>query len=438
MMTGSTSSPAGLDVRQIAVDTFVRVLGEHRTVEDVLVAEKRMAVLENRDRGFLFALLLAAFRHLGEIDAVLGSHLAKPLPRKAGPAHAILRLAVAQLLFLDTPPHAVIDLAVRSAKSDRNAMHFSGLINAVLRKVAAAGKQSLADLDSARLNTPDWLWSRWCDAYGEAAARELVAIHQEEPPLDLTPRSGSGDWSQVLGAELLPTGSLRLAGAHAPVSELPGFREGAWWVQDAAAAIPALLLGSVQDKSVLDLCAAPGGKTLQLCSGGGSVTAVDVSADRLTRLQENLTRCGLQAKVVAVDILQFVPDESFDAVLLDAPCSATGTIRRHPELPYIKSASQIGELRGLQRKLLNRAASFVRVGGTLVYCTCSLEPEEGEAQVKHFLKTHPDFSVDVPPRDLLPAEYVSAEGWVRILPHFTLGTARGLDGFFAVALTRVA
>ncbi len=436
MKSGATTPVPGLDVRRLAAECFDRVLREQRTIEDVLACERRVAALEARDRGLLFTLLLTCFRHLGEIDLVLAAHLERPLPRKSGQAQAILRIAVGQLLFLGMAPHAVIDLAVRSAKADRNATHFSGLVNAVLRNVAAAGKAALLGIDSNRVNTPAWLWSRWSKTYGELATREFSAIHQQEPPLDLSVRSAPAEWAGTLGAMLLPTGSLRLAADHLPVSDLPGFGEGAWWVQDAAAAIPAHLLGSVQGKSVLDLCAAPGGKTLQFCAAGAEVTALDQSAERLQRLRDNLQRCGFDATVLATDIFDYTPEQRFDAVLLDAPCSATGTIRRHPELPYIKSSRQLGELRSLQSKMLRKASDFVRPGGTLVYCTCSLEPEEGEAQVNRFLKSNPEFSLRAPAAGLLPEEFVAGEGWVRILPHFCLGAVQGLDGFFAAALAR--
>lgn len=435
-MKDQTTSSPGFEVRRLAAECFDRVLRENRTIDDVLGSEGQLASLEPRDRGFLYALLLTCFRHLGEIDSVLAAHLAKPLPRKSGRAPSILRLAVTQLLFLDVSPHAVIDLAVRTAKADRNATHFSGLVNAVLRKVAAGGKQFLGGVDSTRINTPDWLWDRWTKTYGESASRSLALIHQQEPCLDLSVKADPAQWAERLGALVLPTGSLRLQGSHVAVPDLPGFTEGAWWVQDAAAAIPALLFGDVQEKTVLDLCAAPGGKTLQLCAAGAAVTAVDQSPERLQRLRENLLRCGYDPRVETADVLSLSLAGSFDAVLLDAPCSATGTIRRHPELPYIKSPQQLGELRSLQGKMLRKAAEFVRPGGTLLYCTCSLEPEEGEIQIKRFLKAVPEFAIQAPPIGLLPSEFISNEGWVRILPHHRLGPAEGLDGFFAVALSR--
>jgi 16S rRNA (cytosine967-C5)-methyltransferase len=438
MKADVNAPPAGLEVRQLAAESFYAVLRDQRTIEDVLGGEPRVAALEGRDRALLFALLLTTFRHLGEIDAVVAQHLAKPLPRKSGMAAAIIRLGAAQLLFLDTPPHAAIDLAVRCAKADRNALHFSGLVNAVLRKVAAGGTQSLGGIDAEKANTPDWLFERWSKTYGEDLARRIAAIHRKEPPLDLSVKTDPPAWAVKLDAALLPTGTLRLPDGHAPVPELEGFHEGAWWVQDAASAIPALLFGSLDGKSVLDLCAAPGGKTLQLCAAGATVTSVDSSPERLRRLQDNLARCGFEASVVTADVFHYAPAEPFDAVLLDAPCSATGTIRRHPELPYIKSPQQLGRLRSSQMGMLKKAAGFVRPGGTLVYCTCSLEPEEGEMHISRFLRSHPEFILQRPVETLLPPEFVSPEGWVRILPHYQLGNAVGMDGFFAAAMTRQA
>lgn len=426
---------AGLEVRVLAAECFSKIVRGSRTIDEAVSSTQRAAALDVRDRAFLFSLLLTTFRHLGEIDAVLAKHLNTPLPRKSGLAPAILRLGATQLLYLATPPHAAIDLSVRAAKADRDATHFAGLINAVLRKVAAEGSIALGTIDSSRVNVPDWLWDRWSRFYGEATARAFVDVHSEEPPLDLSVKSDPEGWAARVGAERLPTGTLRLHSEHPSVPDIAGFADGEWWVQDAAAAIPALLFGSLQGKSVLDLCAAPGGKTLQLCAGGAEVTAVDISEERLGRLSENLTRCGFSASLIVADVLQLKTGDLFDGVLLDAPCSATGTIRRHPELPYIKTLAQIGELRDLQGRLLKAASAFLRPGGMLVYCTCSLEEEEGEGQIKRFLKKNPGFVLCRPPDALLPAEFISSEGWIRVLPHFRLGHSRGLDGFFAAALT---
>jgi 16S rRNA (cytosine967-C5)-methyltransferase len=427
-------SPKGLEVRRLAAVIFQTVLSECITLDDAVAREVSVEQLEPRDRSFLLLLLLTTFRRLGEIDAVIATYLSKPLPRKSGNAGAILRLAACQLLFLETPAHAAIDLAVRCARADRNATHFSGLLNAVLRKLATGGKALLAELDAPRLNTSDWLWQRWTKSYGNEECRAIASAHASEPLLDIAVKSNPEMWAEKLGGLLLLTGHVRLPPEHPPMSSLPGFADGGWWVQDAAAGIPVLLFGDLSGKRALDLCAAPGGKTMQMAAAGAEVTSVDISESRLARLRENLTRTGLKADVHIGDVLSLGITEAFDAVLLDAPCSATGTIRRHPELPYIRTGKQMGELRALQRMMLRSAAERVKPGGRLVYCTCSLEPEEGESQVKWFLAGHPEFT-SVSPKGL-PSHLVQPEGWVRTLPCMSLGQAKGMDGFFAALLQR--
>lgn len=434
------TSPAaqGLEVRRLAPQLLRACLDRKLTVDDAISGSRNAQALEPRDRALLSTLLLTAFRHWGEIDAILARLLDRPLPRKSGSTREILVLGVAQLVFLEMAPHAVIDLAVRSAKADRNAQHFSGLVNAVLRKVANGGPGLRKGIDATRVNTPNWLWSRWVKAYGEDGARAIAAAHGERPGLDISFTSDAAAWASALGGELLPNGQLRLAPGHMAVPELPGFREGAWWIQDAAATIPARLLGDVQGQRVLDLCAAPGGKTLQLVASGAEVTAVDLSEMRLRRVEENLKRTGLAARIMALDV--FSPDLAgeWDGVLLDAPCSATGTIRRHPELPYLKDEAQLRELAGLQRRMLRRAAQLVKPGGTLVYCTCSLEPEEGETRVRGFLADMPDFQIVPATGGWLPEGSVRPEGWVRTLPSMRYGETTGMDGFFAAAMRRSA
>jgi 16S rRNA (cytosine967-C5)-methyltransferase len=426
----------GLEVRRLAADRLRACVDQRLTVEDALQASPQAMRLDTRDRAFLVSLLLTAFRHRGEIDAMLRELLDKPLPRKSGLTRELLELGIAQLLFLEMPPHAVIDSAVRAAKADRNAMHFTGLINAVLRKISTAGTSLLAKHDAPHLNTPAWLWERWCKNFGAATAREIALAHGVRPALDLIFKDDPAAWRESLSGLLLPNGQLRLPPGHAPVPELPGFRDGAWWVQDAAATIPVRLMGNLKGRKVLDLCAAPGGKTLQLAAGGAEVTAIDVSEPRLARLRDNLARTGLSASIQVADVLKADLSQTWDAVLLDAPCSATGTIRRHPELPWIRQEKQIAELAALQRQMLSRAAALVRPGCLIVYCTCSLEPEEGEAQVRQFLARNPDF--DIIPATLpdLPPGAIRPEGWVRTLPAMSYGGSPGMDGFFTVAMRR--
>jgi 16S rRNA (cytosine967-C5)-methyltransferase len=437
-MTSAVPPAQGLAVRRLAATLLHACIERKQTVEEAIAGNRDAQALEPRDRAFLSTLLLTAFRHGGEIDAILAKLVDRPLPRKSGAAREILVLGVAQLLFLGMAPHAVIDLAVRSAKADRNALHFSGLVNAVLRKAASGGAELRAGLDAARLNTPDWLWSRWVKAYGEDTARRIAVAHGERPALDISFKVDAAAWQAALGGELLPNGQLRVPSGHAPVPELAGFADGDWWIQDAAATIPVQLLGDVSGKSVLDLCAAPGGKTLQLAALGADVTAVDVSETRLRRVEGNLLRTGLSARIVIEDVLSPGLAGAWDAVLLDAPCSATGTIRRHPELPYLRGEVQVKELAGLQRRMLRKAAQLVKPGGMLVFCTCSLEPEEGEVRTRAFLADHPDFEI-VPASGVgLPDGAVQPDGWVRTLPSMSYGASQGMDGFFAVAMRRHA
>lgn len=431
-MTELPKSATGLKVRLCSVRIYRTVLDQHRTLEDALERDEAVAELDGRDRAFLINLLRTIFRHLGEIEAIKASHLTKALPKKSGSASDILTVGIAQLLFLDTPAHAAIDMSVRMAKADRNATHFSGLINAVLRKVSSAGNTSL---DANRLNTPDWLWKRWVKTYGEAIAAEIAASHRREPPLDISVKSDGAAWAEKLGGQLLPTGQVRLAQHRGLISALPGFAEGEWWVQDAAASLPVLLMGELQGRTALDICAAPGGKTMQLAAAGAIVTAVDISAERLKRLRENLERTGLMAKVVEADGTSLGMSERFDAVLLDAPCSATGTIRRHPELPYIRKDAPTPDHCATQRVLLTEAADRVKPGGSLVYCTCSLEPEEGEKQISWFRAAFPHFTL-VPAGSVIPAELRTAEGWLRLLPSMNIGNSQGMDGFFMARLDR--
>jgi 16S rRNA (cytosine967-C5)-methyltransferase len=326
------------------------------------------------------------------------------------------------------------------ARGDDRAQAFSGLANAVLRRISAEKATRLAAVP-ADADTPSWLMARWRKTYGEKTAEAMAAALRVEPSLDLSVKADAPAWAERLGGRVLSTGSVRLA-SHGPIRELAGFEEGAWWVQDAAAALPARLLGKVEGLRIADLCAAPGGKTAQLASAGAIVTAVDRSDVRLARLRENLKRLRLDAKVVAADILSW-PGEAFDGVILDAPCSATGTIRRHPDVAWAKTPADIVAVADLQRRLLARAAEWVKPGGLLVYCTCSLEPEEGEAQIAAFLEKQPSFRIEpVTAAEIgAPAEAILPEGTLRTLPSMLPDAdpvLAGMDGFFAARLRRAS
>ena len=437
-MSAAKPEKPGLPARRAAISLLQGVTLDQQPLDQLLETNAEFQELEGRDRSFAHALVASSLRHGGEIKAVLGRFLTKPLPRSSGMAVDILTIAATQLLFMEVSPHAAIDLSVDLAKQDRKAQHFSGLINAVLRKVATDGKAALENLDAARLNTPDWLWEQWVAAYGEEAARDIAASHLKEAPLDISVKDRPEHWARQLKGELLPTGTIRLGLGESNLQELPGFSEGEWWVQDAASALPAKLLGGIAGKYVLDLCAAPGGKTAQLASAGAVVTAVDDSLTRMNRLRENLARLKLPVTTLLADVLSLPADTLYDNVLLDAPCSATGTIRRHPDLVYLKSPRQLAGLVSLQQKMLAHAARLVKPGGKLVYCTCSLSPLEGERQVFNFLRAHEDFELSpIVPDDLArQAQFITPAGLMRCLPSMAIGKGSGLDGFFAARLQR--
>ena len=343
-----------------------------------------MHQLPGRDRAFARLLVATVLRRLGQIDALIADCLNTPLAPRAALVHDILRLGVAQLLFLRTPPHAAVATSVDIAQS-RGFVSHKGLVNAVLRRLSVEGAERVEQQDAPRLNTPDWLWQSWSRTYGEATARAIAAAHLKEAPLDLTLRDDArGRGAPGSTGVLLPTGTLRRAAGGA-LATLPGYAEGAWWVQDAAAALPARLFGDLAGREVVDLCAAPGGKTAQLATAGARVTAVDRSTRRLDRLVANLERLDLPVEAVGADALTWRPPQPVEAVLLDAPCSTTGAIRRHPDVPHLKVPEDVARLSVVQENLLRAAIDMLRPGGTLVYCTCSLEPEEGPERIESLL-----------------------------------------------------
>lgn len=438
-----SAPPSGLAARDLAVDILSAVLDRGRPLDSAFdAASERASGLAPRDRAFARLVALTALRRKGELDAVIASFLERPLPKDAGRAPAILLAAAAQLLCLDTPPHAAISLAVDQCRADKKAQRFSKLANAVLRRVSTTGRDMLAGLDPVTANVPAHLMERWTSAYGSETARAIAAASLTEPALDLSVKADAAAWAERLGGLVLPTGSVRIAHAGR-IEELAGYDDGAWWVQDAAAALPARLLGDVAGKDVADLCAAPGGKTAELAAAGARVTAVDQSGPRLARLKDNLTRLKLAADVVEADAISWDPGRAFDAVLIDAPCSATGTLRRHPDILHLKRKESTGDRVRLQRALLDRAADLVRPGGLLVYCTCSLEPEEGEAVVATFLREHPAFARDpiAAGESGIAADWLTPQGELRTLPchlpNADDGMA-GLDGFFAARLRKGA
>lgn len=432
--------PEGRAARDAVVEALHGVLAQGRSFDDLLSKACDKRELPPRDRAFARAVSAAALRHCGSLRHIIAQFLQRPLPNETGRLNAILLSAAAQLVILKTPPHAAISIAVDQTRADPRARRFDKLANAILRRVSEKGEAILNGLERVRLDIPSWRYARWEAAYGPQAAHAIAAGSLREAPLDITAKSDPEIWAERLGGQLLPTGSIRLLGGGR-VEELPGFAEGAWWVQDAAAALPVKLLGDVRGLSIADVCAAPGGKTAQLAALGAHVTAVDISDERLNRLKQNLARLHLPAETIVADATQWSPPQLFDAILLDAPCTATGTIRRHPDILHLKRAEDAAQLAGVQKAMLEAAAKSVKPGGRIVYCTCSLEPEEGPEQVAGFLAQHADFSrqpVD-PARVGGWNEVIGAEGDLRTLPHHLshLGDGQqGLDGFYASVLIK--
>lgn len=365
--TASARGPAAPPTRRAAARLLDAVLGRHRPLEEAL--EALPGQFAPRDRAAAHRIAAAVLRRTASLDAVLEPYLRREPPPEVRNA---LRMGAAELLLLGTPAHAAVSGAVALVPRP-----FAGLANAVLRRVAEGGAAALAELDGPRLDTPPWLWSAWHAAHGPQAARAVAEAHQREAPLDLTLAPGA---TAPEGGEALPTGTLRYP-AGTRVTELAGFAEGGFWVQDAAAALPARLLAPRPGEQVADLCAAPGGKTAQLAAAGALVTAVERDPRRAARLRENLARLRLAAEVVEADAAAWEPGRRFDAVLLDAPCSSTGTIRRHPDIPHRKRPRDIAPMAEAQARLLAAAARLLKPGGRLVYAVCSLQPEEGEAHL---------------------------------------------------------
>lgn len=417
-----------MTARRAAAELLVAVMDRGRALEDAMAETPSFNALEGRDRAFARALVTAGLRRLGGVNAVLSQFLQKPLPESAQHARALLHLGATQLLVLGTPAHAAVGETVETANHMREARGFAKLMNAVLRKVASNGAEILASLPPGA-DLPAWLYTRWRASYGDAAPRIADALRREAP-LDISVKDDAAGWAERLGGVVTPTGSVRLTDP-APIDSMPGFDEGAWWVQDAAATLPAKLLGDVRGKRVLDLCAAPGGKTLQLAAAGAHVTAVDKSEARLKRLRENLARTRLQAEVICADALEFRA-EAFDAVLLDAPCTSTGTLRRHPDVAWLRRPTDVRALAELQAKLVAASAKLLKPGAPLVYAVCSLEPEEGPGIVAEALRHH---WRRAPTSDDIPAEFITPDGDMRTHPGLwpELG---GLDGFYAARLLR--
>ena len=439
------SEVPGLAARRIAADILDGVLQKHRTLDDQLdgsAAHPGLKTLPDRDRALMRRLVATILRRLGTLGHVLARLLDRGMPSDAPRAQSALLIGAAQILWMDVPDHAAVDLSVRLVQSDRRAAKYAGLVNAVLRRCAREGEGLIAEVKAEMLDLPPWLAKRWIAQYGEATAREMAVAIGFEPSLDLTVKADAAQWASRLHGMQLPTGSVRTL-LQGSVTMLPGFAEGQWWVQDAAAALPPRLLGDVAGKTILDLCAAPGGKTAQLAIAGAEVIAIDRSPARMARLRDNLVRLSLQAEAVVTDACEWQSTNQggFDGILLDAPCTSTGTIRRHPDVAWLRQEDDIAQLATLQKRLLQKAVSLLRPGGTLVYCTCSLEPEEGEGIIAELLAAEAGLRrVPIEPSEVGGVtELISGDGDLRTLPcHLPHADPRlaGLDGFYAARLVR--
>ena len=440
------SEVPGLAARRIAADILDGVLHKHRTLDEQLdgaAAHPGLKNLSDRDRALMRRLVATILRRLGTLGHVLSRLLDRGIPTDAPRAQSALLIGAAQILWMDVPDHAAVDLSVRLVQSDRRAAKYAGLVNAVLRRCAREGHPLIDEVKSQTLDVPPWLLARWVAHYGEVVARDIAVAIGHEPSLDLTVKSDAEQWATRLHGELLPTGSVRTL-LQGSVTMLPGFTEGHWWVQDAAAALPARLFGDVGGKTIVDLCAAPGGKTAQLAQAGARVTAIDRSPSRMARLRDNLARLTLEAQTVVADAADWLGQHSnadFDGILIDAPCTSTGTIRRHPDVGWLRQEPDIAALAVQQKRLLQQAVAVLKPGGMLVYCTCSLEPEEGEQAISALLATEPAMRrVPIGAGEVAGlTQILTAEGDLRTLPcHLPHDDPRlgGLDGFYAARLVK--
>jgi 16S rRNA (cytosine967-C5)-methyltransferase len=440
-----TEAP-GLAARRIAADILDGVLHKRRTLDEQLdgaSAHPGLKSLTDRDRALMRRLVATILRRLGTLGHVLSRLLDRGIPTDAPRAQSALLIGAAQILWMDVPDHAAVDLSVRLVQSDRRAAKYAGLVNAVLRRCAREGQPLIEEVRSKNLDVAPWLLARWSHHYGEATARDIATAIGQEPSFDISVKSDPAQWATRLHGETLPTGTVRTL-LQGSVTMLPGFSEGEWWVQDAAAALPARLFGDIANKKIVDLCAAPGGKTAQLVHAGAQVMAVDRSPARMARLRDNLARLSLHAEFAVADGAEWIAEnhgEGFDGILIDAPCTSTGTIRRHPDIGWLRQESDIAPLAAAQKRLLQRAVPALKPGGMLVYCTCSLEPEEGEQAIAELLQTETSLQrLPITPNEVAGLnEIINADGDLRTLPsHLPHPDPRlaGLDGFYAARLVR--
>ncbi len=430
----------GLDARIAASRLLAAVVERKTPLDGMLDAEHgnpAFRALNEADRGLVRAILHSALRHLPRIEAILHELLDTPLPEGARSLHHLLVVAAAQMLYLDVPDHSAVDLAVEQANRDPRSRRFAKLVNAILRRVGRE-KEALLEWVNDIPCIPEWFLKRLIAVYGLDHALAIAEAQLQPVMIDLTVKSDAQGWADKLGGQVLPTGTVRLAPFKGSIPSLEGFEDGEWWVQDAAAAIPAKLFGDLSGKRVADLCAAPGGKTAQLVLAGAAVTAVEQSASRLKRLQSNLERLRLSAEFVTSNLLDLDGSTVFDAILLDAPCSSTGTTRRHPDVLWSKDAEDIAKLAALQEKLLRHALTLLAPGGRIVFSNCSIDPSEGEHVVDRVLADHPELKLlpigkeDWPGLDAA----ITDRGEFRTTPAM-LHAEGGLDGFYACVIAKI-
>lgn len=433
------TTDSGVQSRQVAFQILTEVLSRKTPLDQVLARHEGLAALDSRDRSFVRMLVATALRRKGQIDDLIRRAVDKDKELHPQSLAIILYVGICQILFMNVPHHASVDTTVNLAELE-NMSRQKGFINAVLRRMSVEGQEWRKKQDIVHLNIPTWLLQHWIADYDLPTAAEIAQGSLAEAQTDITIKNQneSAYLAGALDASILPTGSLRRV-AGGDITELHGFDEGSWWVQDASAALPAKLLGDVAGKTIIDLCAAPGGKTAQLASMGANVIALDRSAKRMEKLKENLTRLKLTDNVESIvgDGAAWQPAEPVDAVLLDAPCTATGTIRRHPDVMHLKGEKDLTQLTTLQSRLLENAAAMVKSGGTLIYCTCSLQKAEGENQIEEFLKNHSDFQRNpIGKSEIGGLEGpMTKDGDLRVLP-FHLAPNGGMDGFYVARLIK--
>ena len=420
----------GIAARQVAFGLLNDVFFRRRSFDEAMAGSRGFEELSSRDRAFVRLLVATVLKHARQMDAVLQHFLHEPFSAlKPATLINIFRLGIAQLAFLKTPEHAAVNTTVELTEAE-GIGYQKPLVNAIMRRLTREGFPEMTARDAGKFNTPEWLWTQWMADYGVETALDIAAANLGEATLDISVKNNPAEWAEKLEAELLATGSLRKTGGGF-IPDMPGFAEGEWWIQNAAAALPAKLFGDLAGKTVIDLCAAPGGKTAQLCAQGAKVIAVDRSAERIKRLKENMTRLHCDIETVIADGATWKPTAPVDAVLLDAPCTATGTIRHQPDILHLKEPKDQEKLAALQRRLIVNAVNMLKPGGILIYCTCSIQKAESEERVDWILSENLPLRLSPIRPDEIPgiSEVVTERGEIRCLP-FHWPECGGLDGFY--------